>query len=133
MGTELCLEALDNALKSTGEVPKMFNIDQGSQFTSAEWTSKLLDLGIKISWMANGNEWIMSSSSGFGQVLNMRKFIYSNTGTVTALCEGLEKCFERNNTWRPHEVLGNHTPSAVYADKAPEHHQEKVKPPRKVS
>jgi putative transposase len=53
--------------------------------------------------------------------------------SVTALREGLEKCFERNNTWRPHEVLGNHTPSAVYADKAPEHHQEKVKPPRKVS
>ena len=59
METGLCLEALENALTATGRIPEIFNTDQGCQFTSAEWTGRLLDLGIKISmdgrgrWMDN--------------------------------------------------------------------------------
>ena len=59
METGLCLEALNYALGTTGRVPEIFNTDQGCQFTSAEWTGKLLGLGIKISmdgrgrWMDN--------------------------------------------------------------------------------
>jgi putative transposase len=59
MGTELCLEALEKALSSTGKIPEIFNTDQGCQFTSAEWTGRLADLGVKISmdgkgrWMDN--------------------------------------------------------------------------------
>jgi transposase InsO family protein len=59
MGTDLCLEALEMALGSTGKVPEIFNTDQGCQFTSAEWTGRLTDLGVKISmdgkgrWMDN--------------------------------------------------------------------------------
>ncbi len=59
MGTELCLEALERAVSSTGRVPEIFNTDQGCQFTSAEWTGRLLDLGVQISmdgrgrWMDN--------------------------------------------------------------------------------
>jgi putative transposase len=56
METGLCLEALENARKSTGRVPEIFNTDQGCQFTSAEWTGRLLDLGIKIS---NGRTWAL--------------------------------------------------------------------------
>ena len=41
MGTDLCLEALEKALDSTGKVPEIFNTDQGCQFTSAEWTGRL--------------------------------------------------------------------------------------------
>jgi|TARA_B110000908_G_scaffold165842_1_gene215949 putative transposase len=36
--------------------------------------------------------------------------------TVIELCAGLEKWFERYNTWRPHETLGNQTPAVAYAD-----------------
>ena len=59
MGTDLCLEALEMALGSTGKRPEIFNTDQGCQFTSAEWTDRLTDLGVKISmdgkgrWMDN--------------------------------------------------------------------------------
>ena len=59
MDTGLCLAALQQALDQTGRVPEIFNTDQGSQFTSEEWTGKLLGLGIKISmdgkgrWMDN--------------------------------------------------------------------------------
>ena len=59
MGTDLCLAALDRAVSSTGRVPEIFNTDQGCQFTSAEWTGRLTELGVKISmdgkgrWMDN--------------------------------------------------------------------------------
>jgi putative transposase len=59
MGTDLCLDALEMALDATGKVPEIFNTDQGCQFTSAEWTGRLTDLGVKISmdgkgrWMDN--------------------------------------------------------------------------------
>lgn len=59
MGTDLCLAALESALRGTGRVPGIFNTDQGCQFTSAEWTGRLSGLGIKISmdgrgrWMDN--------------------------------------------------------------------------------
>ena len=49
METGFCLEALENALTATGRIPEIFNTDQGCQFTSAEWSGRLLDLGIKIS------------------------------------------------------------------------------------
>ena len=60
MDTGLCLSALRQALDSTGVVPGIFHTDQGSQFTSVEWTGVLLEQGIRISmdgigrWMDNG-------------------------------------------------------------------------------
>jgi putative transposase len=133
MGTELCLEALNKALKSTGEVPEIFNTDQGSQFTSAEWTARLLDLGIKISMDGKGRWMDNVFIERLWRSVKYEEIYLFEHSTVIALCEGLEKWFERYNIWRPHEALGNYTPSVVYADEVPEHLQEKVKPPRKVS
>lgn len=59
MGTELCMEASEMALSSNGKIPEIFRTDQGCQFTSAEWTGRSADLGVKISmdgkgrWMDN--------------------------------------------------------------------------------
>jgi putative transposase len=59
MDTELCLNVLQQAMTLTGTKPWIFNTDQGSQFTSDEWTERLTELGTKISmdgkgrWMDN--------------------------------------------------------------------------------
>ena len=37
--------------------------------------------------------------------------------TVAALEQGADHWIRRYNTWRPHEALGNCTPSAVYRPK----------------
>ncbi|MDC0313152.1 IS3 family transposase, partial [Verrucomicrobiales bacterium] len=56
--TGMCLRALAKALGSVRR-PKIFNTDQGSQFTSAEWTKEIESNGIKVSmdgkgrWMDN--------------------------------------------------------------------------------
>lgn len=47
-----CIEALDNA-KDVGK-PKIFNTDQGSQFTSKAFREMLEGSGIKINMMAEG-------------------------------------------------------------------------------
>ncbi|TFH92015.1 IS3 family transposase [Vibrio ouci] len=48
MDTSFCLEALEEALQHYGP-PDIFNSDQGSQFTSTEFTQALLDRGIRFS------------------------------------------------------------------------------------
>ncbi len=132
MGVDLCLGALDKALKSTGEVPEIFNTDQGSQFTSEEWTGQLLGLDIKISMDGKGRWMDNVFIERLWRSVKYEEIYLFEHSTVIALCEGLGKWFERYNTWRPHEALGNHTPSVVYAGEVPEGQQEKVKPPRKV-
>ncbi|MGO2343866.1 IS3 family transposase [Vibrio litoralis] len=56
MDTSFCLEALEEALQHYGP-PDIFNSDQGSQFTSTEFTQALLDRGIRISMDGKGR-WV---------------------------------------------------------------------------
>jgi putative transposase len=53
MNTDFCIEAVEEALAKYG-TPEIFNTDQGSQFTSAEFTSLLRDNGIAISMDGKG-------------------------------------------------------------------------------
>ncbi len=59
MDTQFCVEALEEALALHG-TPKIFNTDQGSQFTPFDFTSVLKENEMKISmdgkggWMDNG-------------------------------------------------------------------------------
>lgn len=55
MDTLLCLGALDEALQRYGK-PEIFNSDQGSQFTSNEFTTKLTANNIGINM--DGKGWV---------------------------------------------------------------------------
>ncbi len=44
MDSIFCVGALKSAMALTGRKPKIFNIDQGSQFSSADWTAELFGL-----------------------------------------------------------------------------------------
>ncbi|MCR9821642.1 IS3-like element ISVpa4 family transposase [Vibrio parahaemolyticus] len=56
MDTSFCIEALEEALKHYGP-PDIFNSDQGSQFTSTEFTQKLIEHDIRISMDGKGR-WV---------------------------------------------------------------------------
>ena len=45
MDVTLCLTALERARVRAGCAPGIFNTDQGSQFTSQPWTSRLAEMG----------------------------------------------------------------------------------------
>ena len=51
--TDFCTEAVEEAIGRYGK-PEIFNTDQGSQFTSIEFTTTLLDNGIQISMDGRG-------------------------------------------------------------------------------
>jgi putative transposase len=53
MSPDFCIEALQEALARYG-TPEIFNTDQGSQFTSADFTQVLKDHEIQISMDGKG-------------------------------------------------------------------------------
>src|SRR6201995_1025947 len=80
LGAEFCVEALEEALARHGR-PEIFNNDQGSQFTSDDFTGTLKQHGVMISMdgkslplrKQGAATWTTSSSSGCGAASNTRK------------------------------------------------------------
>ncbi|SNS28142.1 Integrase core domain-containing protein, partial [Antarctobacter heliothermus] len=68
MDARFCVEALKEALAGYG-VPEIFNTDQGSQFTSTDFTDVLRDAKVKISPLGrllrnrlSGNGWMVGGA-----------------------------------------------------------------------
>jgi putative transposase len=114
MDTAFCLLALERAKARAKCVPEIFNTDQGSQFTSAEWTGKLTEWGVKISMDGKGRWMDNVFIERLWRSLKYEDIYIKEYATVDALEEGIESWMTRYNTWRPHEALGNLTPNAVY-------------------
>lgn len=53
LATNFCVDALQEAIARCGK-PEIFNTDQGSQFTSAEFTGVFKENGIQISMDGKG-------------------------------------------------------------------------------
>lgn len=115
MTTDFCVEALEEAIARYG-TPGIFNTDQGSQFTSADFTRVLTDHGIKISMDGKGR-WV---DNVFVERL-WRSVKYEHVylhayESVTEAREQLAGYFEFYNEQRPHSSLGARTPDAAYFD-----------------
>ncbi len=114
MDTGLCLRALNQALASTRCTPEIFNTDQGCQFTSEEWISRLKDLGVKISMDGRGRWMDNVFIERLWRSLKYEDIYLREYATIPELIGGVDRWFKRYNTWRPHEALGNLTPDKVY-------------------
>lgn len=117
MDVGLCLDALEQALLSSGRTPEIFNTDQGSQFTSAEWTGKLTELGVKISMDGRGRWMDNVFIERLWRSLKYENIYLHEYATVLDVQNGLPEWFDRYNGWRPHENLGNRTPWAAYGSR----------------
>ncbi len=114
MDTSLCLAALNEALRSTGKTPDIFNTDQGCQFTSEEWIGCLLEAGIKISMDGRGRWMDNVFIERLWRSVKYEEIYLREHATIPLLQAGLERWFARYNNWRPHAALGNRTPHEVY-------------------
>jgi putative transposase len=114
METGLCLKALNQAIANTGVIPEIFNTDQGCQFTCVEWIDRLLELGVRISMDGRGRWMDNVFIERLWRSLKYEEIYLREHATVPVLESGLQKWFERYNTWRPHEALGNLTPVVVH-------------------
>lgn len=110
------LTAVKGAIKRYG-VPEIINSDQGSQFTSENYTEYLKRMHIKQS-MDGKARWV-------DNVIIERWFrslkyecIYINEYlTPRALRVGIREYIEEYNIERPHETLGYQTPGDIYLRK----------------
>jgi len=113
LDTSFCVDALEEAIERFG-TPEIFNTDQGSQFTSDDFTKTLKDNGILISTDGRGR-WI---DNVFIERL-WRNVKYEDVYTkaydsIPAARAGLKIYFDLYNFRRPHQGLDERTPDAVY-------------------
>lgn len=114
MDATLTEQALTAALAKCQSLPEIFNTDQGSQFTSPEWTGRIERLGIKVSMDGNGRYMDNLFIERLWRSLKYEDIYLREYGTVGDLEAGIRRWLERYNEWRPHESLGNKTPAQVY-------------------
>ncbi len=125
---ELCQRALDAAVgQCGGRLPDIFNTDQGSQFTSPEWTDKILGMGIKVSMDGKGRWMDNVFIERLWRSVKYEEIYLRAHATVPELEAGLRAWFERYNTWRPHQMLGNRTPHQVHEEESKKAEKSEVK------
>lgn len=119
MDDELCQRALEAAVAQCGGcLPEIFNTDQGSQFTSAQWTGKLTALGIAVSMDGKGRWMDNVFIERLWRSVKYEEIYLRAHATVPALEAGMREWFKRYNTWRPHQALGNRTPHQAHEEES---------------
>ena len=113
MENDFCISALESAIRIYG-VPKMFNTDQGAQFTSAGFIGVLNRNKIKISMDGKGRWMDNVFIERLWRSVKYEDIYLKEYHTVVALRQGLGLYFLFYNKERPHQSFGMYTPSEVY-------------------
>lgn len=119
MDAGFCIEALKEALEKY-RPPEIFNSDQGSQFTSTEFTQVLLDAKVKISMDGRGR-WIDNRMTE--RLWRSLKYecVYLNAfETGLQARSGIGAWIKYYNEKRPHSSHGLLTPAEAYDNKTPD-------------
>lgn len=112
MEIEFCLDALTEALK--GEKPEIFNSDQGSQFTSEEFTGRLLERKIRISMDGKGRAFDNIFVERLWRSVKYECLYLRDFQNGLELYQGLKEYFLFYNHQRPHQSLNSATPAEIY-------------------
>jgi len=114
MDVRFCVEALNEALTRYGR-PEIFNTDQGSQFTSFNFTGALKDAGIRISMDGRGR---CMDNIFIERLWRSLKYeaVYLHELTDGFKAERvIGEWIGFYNTERPHSALAGQTPAETYA------------------
>ena len=110
--TGFCAEALTEAL-GQGR-PDVFNTDQGSQFTSREFTQILQDHSMKISMDGRGRYQDNILVERLWRTVKYEEVYLKAYGNGLEARRGLREYFRFYNHRRPHQALGYRTPAEVF-------------------
>lgn len=111
--TTFCVEALRGALERYGQ-PEIFNTDQGSQFTSEDFTSVLRGRGVKISMDGKGRCIDNVFVERLWRSLKYEEVYLNAYDTLREARVGIGHYFDFFNDRRPHRALGYQTPAGFY-------------------
>jgi len=113
-----CIEAVEEALARFGR-PEIFNTDQGSQFTSLEFTKVLADTGVKISMDGKGSWRDNVIVERFWRTIKYEEVYLRAYANVPEARAGIGRYIQFFNAGRPHSSLDGRTPDEAYFNQLP--------------
>ncbi|MFS2155635.1 IS3 family transposase [Rhizobium sp. Rhizsp42] len=113
METAFCIEAVEDALCRYGR-PDIFNTDQGSQFTSIDFTAVLKKAGIEISMDGKGAWRDNVFVERLWRSVKYEEVYLHAYKTVSEARAGISRYLTFYNTRRPHSSLDRQTPDQAY-------------------
>jgi putative transposase len=115
LDVEFCVEALDEAL-AMGR-PEIFNTDQGSQFTSREFTERLLTSSIAISMDGRGRALDNVFIERLWRSVKYEDIYLKGYASGADCHTGLTSYFRFYSHERPHQSLAYRTPWEVHTSR----------------
>ncbi len=113
LDTRFCTDALTEALERYG-CPEIFNTDQGSQFTSQEFTSVLNDYGVAISMDGRGRCMDNIFIERLWRSLKYEAVYLHELSDGFQAQKVISRWVAFYNSRRPHSALGGATPAEAY-------------------
>lgn len=110
LDTRFCIDALEEALRKFGQ-PEIFNTDQGSQFTSDDFTQPLLDRGIKVSMDGKGRYIDNIFVERLWRSLKYEEIYLNAYDNLAQARKAIGKYMDFFNNRRQHQSLGYQTPA----------------------
>ncbi len=114
-----CVEALEEALARHGR-PEIFNTDQGSQFTSHDFTGVLLKAGIAISMDGKGSWRDNIFVERLWRSIKYEEIYLRAYDTVSGARASIGRYLTFYNGRRPHSSLDRQTPDQAYFNRRPQ-------------
>lgn len=108
-----CIEALNEAMAKHG-TPEIFNTDQGSQYTSEEFTGILKTAGVKISMNGKGRALDNIIVERLWRTVKYHEVYLNSYENVLDCKERLGNFFDRYNNCREHQSLDYNYPVEIY-------------------
>jgi putative transposase len=118
MTVDFCLEAVEEALANHGQ-PEIFNTDQGSQFTSAEFIGLLLANRIEISMDGKGSWRDNVFVERLWRSVKYEEVYLKAYDSVAEARASIGRYLDFYNYKRPHSSLDGQTPDRAYFDAPP--------------
>jgi putative transposase len=115
LAADFCVEALEEALARYGR-PEIFNTDQGSQFTSDDFTGTLKRHGVMISMDGKGRCMDNIFVERLWRSLKYEEVYLNAYATVAEAKSGISAWLSFYNEERQHQSLGYRTPRQIYQE-----------------
>ena len=118
MEADFCIEALEEALARHGK-PDIFNSDQGSQFTSVDFTGVLLQHGVAISMDGRGAWRDNVFVERLWRSVKYEEVYLRAYDSVSEARNSISRYLAFYNHRRPHSSLDRRTPDEAYFTPSP--------------
>ena len=118
LGAEFCVDALEDALARHGQ-PEIFNTDQGSQFTSDDFTGTLQNHAVTISMDGKGRYMDNIFVERLWRSLKYEEVYLNAYASVAEAKAGIGAWLDFYNEERQHQSLAYRTPREVYEAECP--------------